>query len=271
MTATVISDADIARYDEDGAVCLRGAISTEWIERLRAAIDADIANPGPMKRINTPAGQPGLSFLDLQLWQRHEGCRAFVLESPAAAIVAGLMKTREVVFYHDRLQVREPGTAEHTAWHHDQPYYPIDGEQVVSLWLPLDKMSREVCVEYVRGSHRWGRWFQPRIVRQGVVEPQVDDPRFEPLPDIEAERDRHEFLSWDVEPGDVIAFHALTLHGATGRGLSQQRRRAWETRWCGDDVRYADRVGPIVPQLEGHGLVPGDPLRCAMFPKVWPR
>ena len=36
-----------------------------------------------------------------------------------------------------------------------------------------------------------------------------------PLPDLDAERDAHEFLAWDMEPGDVIAFHALTLHGAS--------------------------------------------------------
>jgi ectoine hydroxylase-related dioxygenase (phytanoyl-CoA dioxygenase family) len=265
----VISDADAARFDEDGAVCLRGVIPKEWIERLREAVDADIANPGPMNRNNTPAGQPGRSLLDLQLWQRHDGCRAFVRESPAAPIAARLMNTREVVFYHDRLQVREPGTAEHTLWHHDQPYYPIDGRQVLSLWLPLDTMSRNVSVEYVRGSHRWGRWFQPRLVRQG--ESYVEDPRFEPLPDIEAERDRHEFLSWNVEPGDVVAFHALTLHGARRGASSQQRRRTWETRWCGDDARYAARAGQITPRLEGHGLIPGDRLGCALFPKVWPR
>ena len=265
----MISDADIARYDEDGAVCLRKAIPMEWIERLRAAIDADIANPGPMKRVNSKAGEPGLSFLDFQLWQRHEGCRAFVFESPAPAMAAQLMKSREVVLYHDRLQVREPGAAERTFWHHDQPYYPIDGRQVVSFWVPLDALSRELCLEYVRGSHRWGRWFQPTLAHRG--EPQVDDQRFEPLPDIEAERGRHEFLSWDVEPGDIVAYHALTLHGATRGASSNKRRRTWEIRWCGDDVRYAQRVGPITPRLEGHGLVPGDPLRCALFPKVWPR
>ena len=37
-------------------------------------------------------------------------------------------------------------------------YYPVDGDQVVSLWLPLDPVARETSVEYVKGSHRWGRW-----------------------------------------------------------------------------------------------------------------
>jgi len=178
------------------------------------------------------------------------------------------MGSREVVYYHDHLLVKEPGTRERTPWHHDQPYYPIDGEQIVSLWLPLDPVDRATCVEYVKGSHRWGRWFQPKFFRQGGVDLAVGDPRFEPLPDLDAERERHEFLAWDMEPGDVIAFHALTLHGASGNLSASRRRRAWATRWCGDDARYAARVGQISPPLEGHGLKPGDRLECQMFPKV---
>ena len=271
MSMAAIGDEDVRRYQEDGAVCLRGLFSMEWIERLRRAVDDDMAAPGPMKRINTPEGKPGLFFVDFQLWQRHADCRAFVYDSPAAAIAARLMGSREVVYYHDHLLVKEPGTAERTPWHHDQPYYPVDGAQIVSLWLPLDPVARDTCVEYVRGSHRWGRWFRPKFFRQGGVDLQVEDPRFEPLPDLDAERDRHEFLAWDMEPGDVIAFHALTLHGAAGNTSMQRRRRAWATRWCGDDARYAQRVGQISPPIEGHGLKPGDALECATFPKVWPR
>jgi ectoine hydroxylase-related dioxygenase (phytanoyl-CoA dioxygenase family) len=269
MTATAITEADVQRYREDGAVCLRGAIPTDWIERLSDAVDADIANPGPMKRLNTAAGRPGLSFLDFQLWQRHEGCHRFVFESPAAEIAAQLMDSRAVVFYHDRLRIKEAGTPEGSAWHHDQPYYPIDGSQLLSLWLPLEGVSRETCVEYIRGSHRWGRWFQPTLGPRSASH--VEDPRFEPIPDIAAERERHEFLSWDVERGDVVAFHGLTLHGAASDVGAPHRCRAWETRWCGDDARFAKRVGPITPALDGHGLGPGDPLGCAMFPRVWPR
>ncbi|MCW5745902.1 MAG: phytanoyl-CoA dioxygenase family protein [Alphaproteobacteria bacterium] len=266
-----LSDADVARYRDDGAICIRGAFALDWIERLRAAVDADMATPGPMVRINTPAGNPGLFFVDFQLWQRHAACRDFVFESPAADIAARLMGAHDVVYYHDHLLVKEPGTAERTPWHHDQPYYPIDGQQIVSLWLPLDPVSRDTCVEYVKGSHRWGRWFAPKFFRQGGVDLQVQDARFEATPDIDAERDRYEFLSWDMAPGDVIAFHALTLHGAAGNRSASRRRRAWATRWCGEDARYAARIGQVSPPIEGHGLKPGDALACDLFPRVRPR
>ena len=270
-TSMPLSDDAVARYQTDGAICIRGAFDAAWIERLHGAIDADMAAPGPMVRINTPAGAPGLFFVDFQLWQRHAACRDFVFESPAAGIAARLMGSAGVVYYHDHLLVKEPGTAERTPWHHDQPYYPIDGAQIVSFWLPLDPVARDTSVEYVRGSHRWGRWFRPKFFRQGGVDLKVADDRFEDMIDIDAERGDHEFLSWDMAPGDVVAFHALTVHGAPGNRSTTTRRRAWATRWCGDDARYAARSGQISPPIEGHGLRPGDPIECATFPRVLPR
>ena len=34
--------------------------------------------------------------------------------------------------------VKEPGTAARTPWHHDQSYYPVDGDDLCSLWIPVD-------------------------------------------------------------------------------------------------------------------------------------
>ena len=39
--------------------------------------------------------------------------------------------------------VKEPGTAASTSWHHDQSYYPVDGDDVCSLWIPVDPVSEE--------------------------------------------------------------------------------------------------------------------------------
>ena len=41
---------------------------------------------------------------------------------------------------------------------------------------------------------------------------------FETVPDIEAHRDDYEILSWELEPGDAIAFHMKTVHGRSGNG-----------------------------------------------------
>ncbi len=267
---TVVRDADIDAYRRDGAVCLHGAFEEHWIEGLRQAVEKDKAEPGPMVRHNTPEGEPGEFFVDFQLWQRWPEARAFVYESPAAEMMAQFMGSSTVAFYHDHLLVKEPGTEAPSPWHHDQPYYPVDGDMVASIWLPLDPVPRAISLEVIAGSHRWGKRFRPKYFNTDNTVLTADD-GFTDMPDIEAERGSHEILTWEMEPGDCIVFHSLVVHGAPGNPENKRRRRAYATRWLGEDARYASRPGKISPPLEGHGLVPGDPMTCEMFPRVWPR
>ncbi len=266
-----ITDGEVAAYERDGAVMLPGLFGLEWIEQLRDAVEADKAEPGAMVRYNTPPGGGGEFFVDFQLWQRWEPARRFALEGPGGAIAARMMGAETVTYYHDHLLVKEPGTAEKTPWHHDQPYYPIEGWMVGSIWLPLDPVPRDICVEYIAGSHKWDRWFAPQFFKSGNPDLATQDPRFEVIPDFDGQRDEHELLAWDLDLGDCIFFHGLAVHGAPGNPSSQGRRRAYATRWLGEDTRYATRTGQTSPPLEGHGLKPGDGMTCDMFPRVWPR
>ena len=251
------------------AVCLRNAIPMEWIERMRAAVDDDMASPGPMVRINTPQGAPGLFFVDFQLWQRHPAARAFVYESPAREIVARLMGSQEVVYYHDHLLVKEGGTTTPTPWHQDQPYYNIDGRQNVSFWIPVDAVSRASTLEFLAGSHR-GPWLMPRTF-------QTQQARWFPegsladIPDMSAPEQRERVIGWALEPGDCVAFHMLTLYAAAGVEPGR-RRRVFSARYLGDDITHAPRRWRTSPEFDGlaQQLPAGAPMAHAQFPLVWP-
>ena len=65
-------------------------------------------------------------------------------------------------FYHEHVLTKDPGTNKKTPWHQDQPYYPVDGSANCSIWMPIDPVSLDTAIEFVRGSHRWGKWFYPR-------------------------------------------------------------------------------------------------------------
>jgi ectoine hydroxylase-related dioxygenase (phytanoyl-CoA dioxygenase family) len=256
----------IESFRLDGAVLLQGYFR-DWVEPLRAGIERNLAEPGPHQRVYTPQGGTGRFVGDYCNWARIPEYRRFVFESPAARIAQQLMGSRTVRIFHEHVLIKEPGTRELTPWHHDQPYYCVDGEQNVSLWMPLDDVPRDVCVEYVAGSHRWGRWFRPRKF-SGVAYDHKSD-RLEDMPDIGAHRSDYRLLSWDVEPGDAIAFHFLTIHGAPGNP-SSNRRRAIAMRWMGDDAVYAQRPGEISPPFPGldQRLKPGEPMAAEEFPLV---
>ena len=75
-----------------------------------------------------------------------------------------------------------------------------------------------------------------------------DEGELEEVPDVEADRSAHEILGWELEPGDAVAFHMLTLHQAGG---SPTLRRAFSVRLLGDDARYAPRPHPTSPPFPG--------------------
>ena len=55
---------------------------------------------------------------------------------------------------------------------------------------------------------------------------------------------------------------------AGGNRSQNVRRRAYATRWAGDEVVYDPRPN-IQSMLWDPPLSPGDPLDCDLWPKVW--
>ena len=50
-------------------------------------------------------------------------------------------------------------------------------------------------------------------------------------------------LAWEAEPGDAIAFHGKTIHGAPGNRCQNRHRRVLSLRWLGEViVRFRKKV-----------------------------
>jgi len=180
------------------------------------------------------------------------------------------MRSRSARLYHDHMLTKEPGTRQPTPWHQDQPYYNISGRQNCSFWIPVDPVSRESTLEFVAGSHL-GPWLMPRSFRDAQAR-WFPEGSLADLPDIEADRAAFRILGWQLEPGDVVCFHMLTLHAAGGVG-SGRRRRVFSVRLLGEDVRHAPRRWPTSPDFPGlaEALPSGTPMEHPLFPLVWPR
>ncbi len=259
-----LSPETVQTFREDGVVVLRGLFA-DWIEPLREGAARNMAAPGPMHRNYTSGG--ARFFGDYCNWAQIPEYRAFVEQGPAAEVARQLMQSRVARIFHEHLLVKEAGADIPTPWHHDSPYYCVSGQQTVSLWLPLDPVSQAICLESVAGSHAWGKLFRPRRFDGTAYDHKTDD--LVEMPDISADRDAYRILSWDLEPGDCIAFHFMTVHGAPGN-TTGGARRAFSTRWMGEDVVYADRGGttsPPYPHL-AERLRPGDALPDDEFPII---
>jgi len=265
-TADILpASAEVTAFQRDGAVCLRGCFA-DWVETLRAGVARNEAEPGP--HAEDAAGGEGRFFGDYCNWQRIPEYATFVRTSRLAPIAAALMRSKTARMFHEHVLIKEPGTAKRTPWHHDLPYYNVQGKQTVSLWIALDPVDAETAPEFVAGSHLWGKLFYPQRFLTGQAY-DYEGSAYLPIPNIEAERAAHRILSWPLQPGDAVAFSFLTLHAAPAN-RSTRRRRAFSARLLGDDARYATRPGETSPPQNRLGLADGAELDEANFPTVWP-
>ncbi len=261
----MITPDQIEAYRRDGAVMIPGLFA-DWVDTLRAGIARNLAEPGPYAAENLKPGEGGRFFDDYCNWQRIPEFVEAITRSPALEAAAALMGSRSVQVFHDHVLVKEPGTSKPTPWHQDAPYYFVDGAQMLSFWVPVDPVT-DASLRLVAGSHLWEKPVLPtKWLHEDNFYP--DDGTYRPVPDPDREPLVFRVLEWPMQPGDAVAFHYKTLHGARGNE-GAARRRAFSLRLLGDDARYVERPGRTSPPFPGHGMQPGERLREDWFPVLW--
>jgi ectoine hydroxylase-related dioxygenase (phytanoyl-CoA dioxygenase family) len=262
MPEILLLDSQMEAFQRDGAVPLRG-VFRDWVETLRAGIEKNIA--APSKDVRLYEGKSGGRFFgDYCNWARIPEFEDFIFHSDAAKIAARLMGSTTVRLFHEHVLVKEPGADVATPWHQDQPYYCVDGPKTCSLWIPLDHVPRERTVEFVGGSHLWGKSFRPERFNKTALN---DNDAREAVPDIEANRGAYDILGWALEPGDAVAFQFTTLHGAPANTSKAERRRAFSLRVVGDGAVFHREDGKITsPPMREVKLHNGQPLSGPEFP-----
>ncbi|HWE99266.1 MAG TPA: phytanoyl-CoA dioxygenase family protein [Caulobacteraceae bacterium] len=256
LTAQEIED-----YQRDGVACLRGVYSLRWVEHLREALDAFYARGGI-----AGFGVSDTFRSNAYTWMTDDAVRDFVLGAPSAWIAAQAMGSRRINFFYDQIFIKQALTPDPTPWHHDATFWPFEGQQICSLWTSVDAVDAESsALEFIAGSHRWEKRWKPVGIGGVVISTEV----LEQLPDIDADRSRHNIVSWALEPGDALIFQARTVHGSRGNRSRTTGRRAIATRWLGDDVRYQPAPGQL-PSIWNPGLHPGEAIGGAVFPQILP-
>ena len=271
---------EIDAYHRDGVVLIKDMFDSDWIEVLKQGLDNNCQNPTHRARTWDRDEQGRTMFWDSQAWQGVEEYQQFIFKSPAAEIAGKLLKATEINFFFDAVFVRSPGTQFSTPWHQDEPYWSIEGYDTCTLWMPLVPVKKKNALAFVPGSHLNNEIFdQPNF---GELNPDgktdVDQVNFsgiaeESIPDIDANPERYGVISWDMEPGDCVAFNSRILHGGSGKLDEDQELRVFTSKWLGDDARIKFRECGMDPDhseiMTEYGLKPGDRPGTKLYPKIW--
>jgi ectoine hydroxylase-related dioxygenase (phytanoyl-CoA dioxygenase family) len=274
-----IRQDEVEQFDHDGVILLKEMFDSEWISSLSQGLDKNIELPSTRSRVWDRDENGRTMFYDAQAWQQINEYQNFIFNSPAAAIAGKLMKSSKINLYFDAVFVRSPGSQFATPWHQDEPYWSVEGYNTCTIWMPLVPVKRENALSFVPGSHRFDSTFYQ--FNFGSLNPDeindVDETNFEGItdvefPDIAADPEKYGVVSWDMNPGDCIAFNSRIMHGGSGKLDENTELRVFTSKWIGDDVFIKFRECGMDPDhsevMIKQGLKPGDRPGTELYPEI---
>ncbi len=279
LLGTITPD-EVETYHRDGVLLLQGMFDKDWIELLNKGLDANIETPTRRSRIWYKDTSGRSMFYDHTAWKGIEEYRKFIFNSPAAQICGQLMRSTTINFFFDSVFVRSTGTQFETPWHQDEPYWSVEGYDACSIWMPLGPVKRKNALSFVPGSHRLKTVFKQYnfgdlnpVRKKNVDQVDFSDIAEQEFPDINADPKRFGVVSWDMQPGDCIAFNGRTMHGGSGKLDDDCELRVFTTKWVGDDVRIKFRDCGMDPDHSADmiekNLKPGDRPGTNLYPRIW--
>ena len=241
MPATVIDQAKVEAYHNDGYLLLPGLFTEADMQPVRLAIEDEVDRLADRfyregKVSSRFADQPFNRRLVLLCESAQESVRIWELRTRAAVTPElyrlvrhpGLLELMTAILGPEvawtgsfAVRVKLP-ESEVTAfpWHQDTQYYgnPTRHLHVISVWIPLvDVDERNGCLQLLPGSHRWGLLGGARDSERVVQ-------MFE---DVEQ---RGKPVVLPMRRGDALAFSNLTCHASTVNTTDEMR---WSI-----DLRY---------------------------------
>ena len=217
ISTQLFSQAEVKQFERDGYIIVRGmaahSLCGDMLEIARAALaqkiapmeyEADVHYPGAPSTREAPGGDTARRLL--QAYARHPLFAQWATAPQVTQRLQQLLGTRLVLAqaHHNCIMTKQPAYSSVTGWHQDFRYWSFEKAQLVNVWLALGHESAENgCLKILPGSHRM------QFARE-----RLDDTLFlrSDLPENQA------LIATQVlaqlEPGDTLFFHCLTLHAA---------------------------------------------------------
>ncbi|WP_313805914.1 phytanoyl-CoA dioxygenase family protein [Sphingobium sp.] len=265
--------SEVEIFERDGVVCLRGQFDRDWCDRMAEASLRHVADTREHEEKRwSGIGNPPPDRARMYMAETDPDFRDFLFQSPLGEIARSFMRVQEVRYCYDQLFVKQAQMSAApegpldlmkmpTPWHQDMPYWPFTGGDILSIWVPFTSAPRAAAgLEYVSGSHRWGQIYAPIGLES--------DRYATPLPaDLMDGTGDYDFLSWDLEPGDCLIHHPLTVHRSFVNS-SPDQRIAVSVRLFGDDAVYDPAAVKEQWYPDASGVEPGRPVSPIHFPVV---
>ncbi|HKS38003.1 MAG TPA: phytanoyl-CoA dioxygenase family protein [Verrucomicrobiae bacterium] len=199
----ILSDTQVAAFQRDGYLIVRGVFDAAEADILRQAAKTDQALQ--QHAYDRKDSQGGVARL--ALWNK-AGDDVFGTVARSHRIVDAMeqLLEDEVYHWHSKMSIKEPFTGGAWEWHQDYGYWYQNGclfPNLASVLIAVDPNTRENgCLQVLKGSHLLGRIEHGRFGDQTGADPER----------VEAALKVMELVYCELAPGDALFFHSNTLH-----------------------------------------------------------
>jgi phytanoyl-CoA hydroxylase len=213
----VFSAAEVAQFNRDGYVVVRGLSSRDECAAIHAIAARDLAAQKPPVEYEAETKYPGAPVsLDapggrtvrrlLQACARDPAIARWATQNAVAERLRQLLGPRVELSqaHHNCVMTKDPSYSSITSWHQDIRYWSFERPELVSVWLALGREYFENgCLLVLPGSHR-----------MEFAAAQLDAALFL-RPDVEANKALvRTQRRVELEAGDVLFFHCRLFHAA---------------------------------------------------------
>ncbi len=257
-----LTEEQITSFRENGHVLLRGVCTPEEIAAYREVLNSAAYRFNAETRPIEERDTYGKAFLQvINLWTKDAGVRKYVFSRRFASIASRLMGVDGVRLYHDQALYKE-AKGGHTPWHQDQYYWPLDTDNVVTMWMPLVDVPINVgALTFASGSHKTG------FLGHLAISDESHD-RWDTL----VKEQGYPVQNAPMQVGDVTFHSGWTLHMAPGNSGDY-------TREVMTVIYFEDGINALTPDNENRqndleswlpGIEPGTVAASALNPVLYP-
>jgi ectoine hydroxylase len=251
MAAGPLKNGAIAEYEDKGFVVARKMFDTEEINLLRQASKQD--RDLDQHSFGRADGEGGI--VRLSLWN-HPGDTIYGMFARCESIVdsAETLLKGEVYHYHSKMIMKDAKIGGAWAWHQDYGYWYQNGvlfPLLTSAFIAVDPATRENgCMQVLAGSHHMGR--VDHVLTGDQAGADMERVR-------EAEK-RLALVHVEMDPGDVLFFHANLLHRSDQNRSDHPR---WAMIACYNAARNDPYKDAHHPRYTPLAKVPDSAIRQA--------
>jgi ectoine hydroxylase-related dioxygenase (phytanoyl-CoA dioxygenase family) len=252
----ILSDAQLADYHRDGFVTLPDAFDKDLLARLVATTE-QLFEQGRTLTAKT-------RHYDLEPSHTHANPRIRRISSPtelddvyieaafestlgdiAADLVGGPVK-----FYHSKINFKLPQGGAEIGWHQDWPVFPHTNANLVAISVPLNpSRAGNGCLQTIPGSHKAGarsHW------ENGQYKLNCNASM--------TEEDLRHVVDNELDPGDIVAHHGLSVHGSSQNRSAEMRTTYIIQYAAADAFAY---TAPVIDSRHRNAMVRGAPATHA--------